>query len=68
MNRFFHQFAMLNILGTLYTKLYNQKIMVDQQGLSLVTAFPRMEQCGHRIKTGGEPPCIKKNRYHRIEG
>ena len=57
----FHQFAMFNILGTLYTKLYNQRIMADQQGLRLVTAIPRMEQCGHRVKTGGEPPCIKKD-------
>ena len=56
----FHQFAMFNILGTLYTKLYNQRIMADQQGLRLVTAIPRMEQCGHRIKTGGEPPCITR--------
>ena len=56
----FHQFAMFNILGTLYTKPYNQRIMADQQGLRLVTAIPRMEQCGDRMKTGGEPPCIKK--------
>ena len=56
----FHQFAMFNILGTLYTKLYNQRIMADQQGLRLVTAILRMEQCGHRMKTLGEPPCIKK--------
>ena len=35
----FHQFAMFNILGTLYTKLYNQRIMADQQGLRLVTAI-----------------------------
>ena len=40
----FHQFAMFNILGTLYTKLYNQRIMADQQGLRLVTAIPRTEQ------------------------
>ena len=58
----FHQFAMFNILGTLYTKLYNQRIMADQQGLRLVTAIPRMEQCGHRIKLGGEPPCLKKKK------
>jgi|Transcript_89448 hypothetical protein len=51
---------MFNILGTLYTKLYNQRIMADQQGLRLVTAIPRMEQCGHRMKTGGEPPCMEK--------
>ena len=48
------------VLGTVYTKLYNQRIMADQQGLRLVTAIPIMEQCGHRIKTGREPPCIKK--------
>ena len=66
----FHQFAMFNILGTLYTKLYNQRIMADQQGLRLVTAIPRMEQCGHRMKTGGEPPCIKKslNAWHQNSG
>ena len=56
----FQQFAMFNILGSLYTKLYNQRIMADQQGLRPVTAIPRMEQSGHRIKLGGEPPCIKK--------
>ena len=58
----FHQFAMFNILGTLYTKLYNQRIMADQQGLRLVTAISRMGQCGHTMKTGGEPPCIKKEK------
>mmetsp|Transcript_44794 Transcript_44794/g.73079 ORF Transcript_44794/g.73079 Transcript_44794/m.73079 type:complete len:209 (-) Transcript_44794:1285-1911(-) len=56
---------MFNILGTLYTKLYNQRIMADQQGLRLVTAIPRMEQCGHRMKTGGEPPCNKKQHCTR---
>ena len=59
--RNFHQFAMFNTLGTLYTKLYNQRNMADRQGLRLVTAIPRMQQCGHRMKTGGEPPCIKKD-------
>ena len=34
---------MFNILGTLYTKLYNQRIMADQQGLRLVTAIPQNE-------------------------
>ena len=62
MNRFFHLLAMFNIFGTLYTKLYNQRIMADQRGLRLVTAIRRMEQCGHRMKTGGEPPCIKKKK------
>ena len=60
----FHQFAMFNLLGTLYTKLYNQMIMAYQQGLHLVTAIPRMEQCGHRMKNDGEPPCIEKSRVH----
>ena len=57
---------MFNILGPLYTNLYTQRVTPDQQGLRLVTANPRMDQCGHRIKPGGEPPCLKKNRGTQI--
>ena len=59
------QFALFNLLGPLYTDLYTQRVTADQQGLRLVTANPRMEQCGHRMKPRGEPPCLKKKKREK---